>query len=149
VKCPAHIAHNTFKHASDQLSVDMEIIVLKIYSHFSVSTIRREELWYLSTRLFSLNPAVNQLFRNSPAITAYFKSLGESCPIALKNMFTEDGVDACIMETYILFFHNVACIFDELVRKLEESKLCITDVYAEMCHFKMKMLKRIVLWFPS
>ncbi len=42
--CPAHIAHNTCKHACDQLSVDTETLVLKIYNHFSVSASRREEL---------------------------------------------------------------------------------------------------------
>uniref|UniRef100_H3A0B7 DUF4371 domain-containing protein n=1 Tax=Latimeria chalumnae TaxID=7897 RepID=H3A0B7_LATCH len=155
--CPAHVAHNTCKHASDQLSVDIDMTVLKIYSHFSVSAKHREKLrnffefveieWkevlrHVSTRWLSLNPAVDQLLRNWPAITAYFKSLGESCPVALKKIFTEDGEYTCIVEIYMCFFHNVACVFDELVNKLEESKLCITDVYTEMYRFKMKMLNR-------
>ena len=38
--CPAHIAHNACKHACDQLSVDIETIVLQIYSHLSVSASR-------------------------------------------------------------------------------------------------------------
>ena len=74
--CPAHIVHNACKHASDQLSVDIETIVLKIYSLFSVSASRREELrsffafvymeWHeilrhVCTRWLSLHPAVNRL----------------------------------------------------------------------------------------
>uniref|UniRef100_H2ZT52 DUF4371 domain-containing protein n=1 Tax=Latimeria chalumnae TaxID=7897 RepID=H2ZT52_LATCH len=128
--CPAHVAHNTCKHASDQLSVDTEMIVLKIYNHFPVSAKHREELrivkleWkevlrHVSTRWLSLNPAVDQLLRNWPAITACFKSLGESCPVALKKIFAEGGKHTCIEESYMCFFHNVACVFDELVRKLE------------------------------
>ena len=42
--CPAHIAHNACRHTSDQLSVDIETIDLKIYSHFSLLVSRREEL---------------------------------------------------------------------------------------------------------
>lgn len=39
--CHAHIVHNTVKHALDKLSVDVENIVLKIYSFFSISAKRR------------------------------------------------------------------------------------------------------------
>lgn len=42
--CHAHIVHNTVKHALDQLSVDVENVVLKVYGHFSTSAKRRESL---------------------------------------------------------------------------------------------------------
>lgn len=42
--CHAHIVHNTVKHAMNFLSIDIENIILKIYSHFSISAVRREEL---------------------------------------------------------------------------------------------------------
>lgn len=45
-------------------------------------------------------------------------------------------------EIYLCFFHNVGCVFDTLVRKLEETNLCITDVYEEVGKFKVKMLQR-------
>ncbi|GAA6102742.1 uncharacterized protein LOC113746684 [Tachysurus ichikawai] len=35
--CHAHIVHNTVKHAFDQLTVDVENVVLKVYGHFSTS----------------------------------------------------------------------------------------------------------------
>lgn len=36
----------------------------------------------------------------------------------------------------------MGCVFDTLVRKLEETKLCITDVYEEVGKFKVKMLQQ-------
>ncbi|KAK0135426.1 hypothetical protein N1851_028718 [Merluccius polli] len=145
--CPAHIAHNACKHASDQLSVDIETIVLKIYSHFSVSASRREELqWreilrHVCTRWLSLHPAVNRLLETWPALTSYFRSLGENCPVALRKTFEEE-VNTDTAEIYLCFFHNVGCVFDLLVKKLELTDLCITDVYEEVRKFEMKMLQR-------
>lgn len=40
----AHIVHNTVKHALDQLTVDVENVVLKVYDPFSTSAKQRESL---------------------------------------------------------------------------------------------------------
>lgn len=86
--CPAHIIHNASKHACDQLPVDIETLVMKVYSHFSVSASRREELkgffefldleWreilrHVCTRWLSLHRAVERLLQNWPAVTSYFR----------------------------------------------------------------------------
>jgi hypothetical protein len=42
--CLAHIVHNAMKHTSDYLDIDVETIVLEVFSHFSVSANCREEL---------------------------------------------------------------------------------------------------------
>lgn len=42
--CYAHILHNSVKHAHDDLSIDIELILYKIYSYFSNSAKRTEEL---------------------------------------------------------------------------------------------------------
>lgn len=154
--CPTHIAHSACKHASDQLAVDIEAIVFKIYSHFSVSATRREELrsfsdfvdteWreilrHVCTRWLSLRPAVNRLLETWPALASYFRSVGDNCPVVLRRMF-EDEVKTNTAEIYLRFFHNVGCVFDQLVKKLELTDLCITDVYEELRQFKMKMLRR-------
>lgn len=61
--------------------------------------------------------------------------------MALKSIFEyEEKTEAA--EIYLCFFHNVGCVFDQLVKKLEETTLCITDVYEEVQKFKMKMLQR-------
>jgi hypothetical protein len=36
IGCPAHILHNTIQTAADQLSCDVEQIVMKIFGHFSI-----------------------------------------------------------------------------------------------------------------
>lgn len=93
--CHAHITHNTVKHAIDQLTVDVENVVLKIYGHFSMSAKRRESLKefchvfcdvefreiprHVSTRWLSLNPAISRLMQTWTALRSYFISLGEEC----------------------------------------------------------------------
>lgn len=42
--CHAHIVHNTVRHAMDNLLVDVENVVPKVYAHFSVSAKKREVL---------------------------------------------------------------------------------------------------------
>lgn len=42
--CYAHILHNGVKHGHDDLSIDVELILYKIYSSFSNSAKRTEEL---------------------------------------------------------------------------------------------------------
>jgi hypothetical protein len=44
IGCPAHILHNTIQTAADQLSCDVEQIVMKIFGHFSIYTVRIESL---------------------------------------------------------------------------------------------------------
>ena len=98
--------------------MDIETIVLKIYSHFSVSASRREELrsffafvvieWreilrHVCTRWLSLHPAVTRLLETWPALTSYFRSLGENCPMVLRRMF-EDEVKTDTAEIYLCFF---------------------------------------------
>jgi hypothetical protein len=77
IGCPAHILHNTFSRASGILSVDVEVIVLKIFNYFEIYTIRTEKLKefcsfvdinhqtllsHLRTRWLSLMPAVERNF---------------------------------------------------------------------------------------
>lgn len=40
IGCTAHIAHNSLKHACNALPFDVEYIVVKIYSHFYIYTVR-------------------------------------------------------------------------------------------------------------
>jgi len=42
--CLAHIVNNAFEHGLQRLDFDAETVVLKIYSHFSSSASRREDL---------------------------------------------------------------------------------------------------------
>lgn len=42
--CMAYIVHNCATHAGDRLNIDIDSVVNKIFSHFSVSAQRTEEL---------------------------------------------------------------------------------------------------------
>ena len=79
------------KHALDQLTVDVENVVLKVYAFFSTSAKRRESLkefcrfydvefqeilQHVTTRWLSLNPAITRLMQTWIALKSYFISLG-------------------------------------------------------------------------
>lgn len=78
IGCPAHILHNTISSASGILSVDVEVIVLKIFNYFSIYTVRTEKLKefysfvdinyqtllsHSRTRWLSLMPAVERILK--------------------------------------------------------------------------------------
>uniref|UniRef100_H3B2U2 DUF4371 domain-containing protein n=1 Tax=Latimeria chalumnae TaxID=7897 RepID=H3B2U2_LATCH len=86
--CRAHIVHNAVRHTLNELSVDIETIVLKVCGFFSVTAKRRENLkeffdfdvqWreilrHVTTRWLSLNPAISRMLQNWVAIKSYFIS---------------------------------------------------------------------------
>lgn len=99
VGCPAHIVHNTKQHGCDQLSLDIDLIVMKVYNYFSIDTIRHEKLKefcdsvdfqykqlleHCKTRWPSLFSAIERILKLNPSMKAYFLSLDKR-PILLKN----------------------------------------------------------------
>ncbi|KAL3976494.1 toll-like receptor 1 [Sarotherodon galilaeus] len=150
--CHAHIVHNTVKKALDKLSVDVENIVLKIYSFFSTSAKRRESLKefcefcdvefhdilrHVVTRWLSLNPAITRLLQNWDPLKSRLKEL-------LK--LTEDAAgvegEADIVEVYLLFCNNVMCLFEEVVKKLEKNVTTSVDLYSIMECFLKRLIQR-------
>lgn len=76
VGCPVHIAHNEIHCGLNQLSINVNGIVLALYNHFSIFTVRVEKLkefcdfvgtefkmllYHSKTRWLSLLPAVNRI----------------------------------------------------------------------------------------
>ncbi|KAL4008598.1 hypothetical protein ACER0C_002450 [Sarotherodon galilaeus] len=133
--CHAHIVHNTVKKALDKLSVDVENIVLKIYSFFSTSAKRRESLKefcefcdvefhdilrHVVTRWLSLNPAITCLLQNWDPLKSYLISI----------------------EIYLLFCNNVMCLFEEVVKKLEKNVTTSVDLYSIMECFLKRLIQR-------
>lgn len=117
VGCPAHMLNNAVRYALDRCNFDVENLVLKTYSHFSCNAKRVEELKsffefvdleyrgllrHVTTRWLSLYPAVERLLKNISAIRSYFVSLGDNCPLALKNFFQKMAVKKK---------QNVICLF--------------------------------------
>lgn len=90
IGCTAHIAHNSLKHACDAIPFDVEYIVVKIYSHFYIYTVRVEALkafcdeadveylkllGYAKTRFLALGPAIKRILKLFDALKLYFLQL--------------------------------------------------------------------------
>ncbi|CAB3258499.1 unnamed protein product [Arctia plantaginis] len=44
IGCPAHVLNNAVHHGCDILPIEVELIIVKIYNHFSTYTVRTEKL---------------------------------------------------------------------------------------------------------
>lgn len=101
IGCCAHISHNTLKHACDCLPVDVECIVVKIYSHFYIHTVRVEALkaicelseteysqllGYSNTRFLALGKAIRSILKLFEPLKQYFLCL-KRCPPIIKSFF--------------------------------------------------------------
>lgn len=100
--CAAYIVHNGLKAAVDCLPVDIECIVVKIYSYFYINTVRVEALkslcdeidgveytcllGYVKTRFLAMSPAIGSILKVFDALKIYFLGL-RRCPTILKTFF--------------------------------------------------------------
>lgn len=102
IGCGAHIGHNTLKHACDCLPIDVECVVVKIYTHFYINTVRVEALkaicelsegveysqllGYAKTRFLALGPAIGSIINVYEPLKDYFLNL-QKCPTIIKSLF--------------------------------------------------------------
>lgn len=159
--CMAHIVHNCAKYAGDRLDIDIECTTNKIYSHFSSSAKRTEELKslfefvdqdyhavlrYVPTRWLSIWPAVSRLHVSWPAVKAYFLSLGEEhCPKVLWKLFKKDqhsDGQPLELQTYLSFFHNVLKIFYDVILLLEGDSMTVCELYDILSTLRTKLRQR-------
>ncbi|XP_041844096.1 uncharacterized protein LOC121641831 [Melanotaenia boesemani] len=159
--CMAHIVHNCAKHAGDRLNIDIDLVVNKIFSHFSVSAQRTEALKavfsfveedyhvvlrHVPTRWLSLWPAVQRLHESWAAIKSYFLSLGENqCPKALWQLFKmdQDGEGQPLeLQAYLAFLKNTLKIFHDVVLLLEGQDGTVCEIYDLMLTLKTKLQQR-------
>lgn len=156
--CHAHIVHNTVKHAMNFFRIDVENIILKIYSHFSVSAVRREELkkfvaavegeWHelkrhVGTRWLSLLPCVDNILLNWKPLSDYFISLGEECPTHIQNslMMNETDGDSKV-QIFLNFASHFLHNFHKAVKQLEGNNITVLDVYNIMSTLKSALEQR-------
>lgn len=118
----------TLKAACDQMPFDVEMIVVKIYSHFYLTTVRvanlkqfcdsvdveyRKLLGYCKTRFLELLPAIDSVLRIFDALKAYFLE-DPSSPKALKTFFKEPMAKIWLLflkdqvRSQITFSHKLA-----------------------------------------
>lgn len=154
--CHAHIVHNCVKHGMSFLDYDVENVILKIYSHFSVSACRREELKkfvaivegdfhelkrHIGTRWLSLLPFIDTILLNWHAICNYFKSLEDDCPMIIKNLLWLDN-EHDLIEIYLHFASHTLNIFQKTIKVLEGNCVTIVDVFSIMDNLKSSLLQR-------
>lgn len=161
--CMAHIVHNCAKYAGDRLDIDIESVVNKIFSHFSSSSKRNEELKkifafveeeyhvllnHVSTRWLSIWPAVTRLHACWPVVKAYFLSLGgEQCPKVLWKLFKkdQDGEGQPLeLQAYLSFLQNALKIFHDVTLQLESDDRTVCELYDIMSTLQRKLQQRQV-----
>lgn len=104
VGCAAHIVHSALEAGCDALSVDIEWIVVKIYSHFYIYTVRVEALksicasedidfkkllGYAKTRFLAMGPAIDRILNIYDALKRYFLEIPGKKEILIKSFFRE------------------------------------------------------------
>lgn len=156
--CLAHILHNTTKHAAGHLNVDVENIVLKVYSHFSISASRTAQLKefceyletsdcnllrHVVTRWLSLLPAIDRILKYWEPLRSYFRSLGqEKCNQVLWKCFGDDGNSSDLAEIYFFFLSHTLTLFCESIKALEAKAFIITSVFKLMSDLHGKLERR-------
>lgn len=164
--CLAHIVNNAFKHGLQKLDFDVETVVLKIYSHFSSSASRREDLksffdfaqvdWeelikHVPTRWLSLGPAIDKILKFYPALISYFISIGDECPKVLQKLLSinadtdKDQENYLHTKTfiYLSFSANVIQIFQQTSKRLQNMDTSATELYEIMDSLKTNLTERL------
>jgi len=128
IGCFAHITHNAFDAACDKLPIDIESIIVKIYKHFSIYTVRVESLKlfcedvnveyealtkHLHVRFLSLHPALVKIIKQYEPLKNYFRNQ-DSCPDAVAKFFADE--DSMF---WLVFLENQLDLSNEYVKKIE------------------------------
>ncbi|KAK8758592.1 hypothetical protein V5799_003777 [Amblyomma americanum] len=151
IGCAAHIVHNTVQTAADCLPLDIEAVIVKIYSYFYIYTVRVESfkefcdfasveyqrlLGYSKTRWLALMPAVERVLKLYPALKAYFLSI-DKCPSLIKSFFE----DPC-GELWLYFLHSQAAMFESTVLQIEGDTKTAVEVYSALSQLQTKVQQR-------
>uniref|UniRef100_H3AWU7 HAT C-terminal dimerisation domain-containing protein n=1 Tax=Latimeria chalumnae TaxID=7897 RepID=H3AWU7_LATCH len=147
--CHALIVHNAVRQALNELFVDIETVVLKVYGFFSVSAKRRENLKEFfdfsgctvernsaARRWLSLNPAISRMLQNWVAIKSYFISIAKHADTV------EDDDIQDTVEAYLLFCNNILNIFEEANQKARKKMTTAPEIYRSMKCLKDKLNQR-------
>ena len=158
--CSAHIVHNTLKFALGNLNVDIENIVLKIYSHFSMSAKRRETLKefhifvetefheilrHVPTRWLSLHPCIERILLSWKALSSHFLSRPAECSKQLLKLLMIDNESTEIprlIEMYLIFSPHVMEIFKLAVQELEKNETLTADFFIILTNLRNRLKSR-------
>ena len=151
IGCSAHIINNTIQTAVDLFPVEIDTVIIKIYSFFYIYTIRVESLMqfcdeadieyrkllgFSRTRWLSLLPTIERVLKLYPALKSYFLSL-DNCPNMLFSFFSDP-----LSECWLLFVHNQASVFHSAVLLAENQKVTAFEVFDILVDIRAKMKNR-------
>ncbi|CAF4456851.1 unnamed protein product [Rotaria sp. Silwood2] len=161
--CFAHVLHNGVKHAHDDLLIDVESILCKIYSFFSNSAKRVEELKsyydfvqveyrvlleHITIRWLSLLPSIQRLIENYDPIKNYFLNQQISSRtkpnrttenLLLFKSFFEDDFGLCIL----LFLENMLADVQRAELKLQRVSTTAVDLFGIITNLIKKLEQRL------
>jgi hypothetical protein len=151
IGCNAHIVHNAFDAACNKLDFDIEAIVVKIYKHFHIYTVRVESLTtfcdnnevqfsmlksHSSTRFLSLYPAIQQIIVMFQPLLEYFRK-EENAPETVVNFLR--GETSLF---WLKFLENQLELSNETILKIENSHGAAFEVAEEIGVLKSKVKNR-------
>uniref|UniRef100_A0A8D8JTE7 (northern house mosquito) hypothetical protein n=2 Tax=Culex pipiens TaxID=7175 RepID=A0A8D8JTE7_CULPI len=150
IGCAAHITHSALKSACDELPIDIELVVVKIYSHFYIYTVRVEKLknicemegveykkllGYAKTRFLALGPAIARILELFDPLKTYFlKVKGETF---LKKFFNDS-----MSKLWLVFVKEQAEAFKETVLSIEGENICAPDVAFQLEQLRASIILR-------
>lgn len=152
IGCAAHIVNNTLHSAADCLPIDIELIMVKVYSYFYIYTVRVEELkdfcnyvsveyqqilGYCKSRWLSMLPAIERLIAMFKPLKTYFLSQ-TMCPSVLKNFFNDQAA-----EFWLHFIQKQAIIFNDVILKIEGQTTSIFEVSSILSDLLLKYENRV------
>ena len=158
--CNCHVLHNTVEYALILLPFDIENLILKLYSHFSISAKRLQELKscydycdkefesmkrHVVTRWLSLYPAVCHIIDNITQIKSYFIGIGtDECPPILREfVWSENFNSMTICEMYLHFSAHLMKIFHMTIKTFEQKSTNATNLYDLMFKLKTQLQNRL------
>lgn len=128
IGCPAHIINNAVQTSCDILPIDVESIVLKLFNHFNIYTVRvatlkefcafvdtnyQQLLYHSKTRWLSLFPAIERVLKMFQALKSYFLSENNP-PFIIKSFFQNS-----FSEAYLYFVHSLMTVFHQNIERIE------------------------------
>lgn len=163
--CNAHVLHNMARHGLKVFTeFDVESFVLKVYSEFSHSSKKRELfkelcefatvefreiLRHVPTRWLSLEPAINRILLEFPALRLYFAKNSELKADIIKkffgngDMFTPQSFESFSGECVLYFTHNLIAEITKYVLILESEQITASEIFGVLERLKESLETRI------
>lgn len=151
IGCAAHIVHNCVQHGVDNLPIDIEALVVKIYKHFHIYTVRvtklkefcefadveyQKLLKHGNTRFLSLMPALERILLIFEGLKAFFLD-EDMCPLIIQALFADQKG-----EVYLWFVHGQLAQFNKAILGMEKDHATATDVAKALKNLKRNLTER-------